>query len=236
MPLTACSFDTTLLDNMTLGLIFPSMMTISSTQEAVSTGSDSSICEPAGCRGQRLTRLTWSPRGAGRAGGSADQTLGGSKGPACLTSAHRDPRHPRRSRAVSPARGGVAHMGAAPGVLPDVLEGPRLRSRSVHLRGDDSEGPETADRDLNPDALGIQRLRLQALPGHVGEGPAPMDDTPGSYCGKAATRPGTSPRGTLRGPEFRDTPPRGRGQKHVEGSSQADPVPKAPGCLWLGTG
>ena len=131
-----------------------------------------------------------------------------------------------------------------PGVLPDILEGPRLRSRSVHLQGDDSEGPETTDGDLNPDALGIQRLWLQALPGHTGEGPAPMDDTPGFHCGRASTRPGTSPRGTLRGPDYRDTPPRGRGPEQGdapgpktcrEGSSQADPVPKATGCLCLGT-
>lgn len=105
MLLTACSFDTTFLDNTTLGLIFPSMRTISSTQEAVSPGSDSSICESVGCRGQDLTGLIWSPRVTGRAGGSADQTLGGSKGPACLTSAHRAPRYPCRSRAVCPAQG-----------------------------------------------------------------------------------------------------------------------------------
>lgn len=51
----------------------------------------------------------------------------------------------------------------------------------------------------------IQRLWLQALPGHVGEVPARMDDTPGSRCRRASTRPGASPRGTLRGPQYGDT-------------------------------
>lgn len=87
-----------------------------------------------------------------------------------------------------------------PGVLPDVLEGSCLRSGSVHLRGDNSEGAETADRDLNLDALGIQRLRLQALPGHVGEVPAHMNDTSGPRCRRASTRPAASPRGTSSGP------------------------------------
>ena len=114
MLLIACSFDTTFLDNTTLGLIFPSMRTILSTQEAMSTGSDSSICKSAGCRGQRLTGLTWSPRVTVRAGGSADQTLGGSKGPACLASAHRS-KAPQGAKWSVPPKAGQLRWKLRPG-------------------------------------------------------------------------------------------------------------------------
>lgn len=108
-----------------------------------------------------------------------------------------------RSKVVSPAQGWPTQMRAA------ARPGSYLTYwKALVCDPDPYTCEETTMRVLKPQtgtSTLIQRLWLQALPGHVGEVPARMDDTPGSRCRRASTRPGASPRGTLRGPQYGDT-------------------------------